>query len=175
MSLSFPLERDNDTDQPRARRTIMTHQFHKSWLKVTALVVGSFGPIFFLGTMLPTSELARWTLDLLSWPLDGAQTYTAPTIRFLSALTGGFLLGWGVMIWCLSAWVYDAAPEMVRRAVLTGLLSWFILDTAGSIASGNASNAFFNILVLLLAVGPLWRPANDTRENSRMPTHSNRA
>ena len=26
---------------------IMTQQFHKSWLKVTALVVGSFGPIFF--------------------------------------------------------------------------------------------------------------------------------
>jgi hypothetical protein len=138
----------------------MTQQFHKSWLKVTALVVGSFGPIFFLGTMLPTSEPARWTLDLLSWPLDGAQNYAAPSTRFLSALTGGFLLGWGVTIWCLSAWVYDAAPEAVRRVVLTGMLSWFVLDSAGSIASGNASNAFFNILVLLLAVGPLWRPAN---------------
>ena len=137
----------------------MTQQFHKSWLKVTAIVVGSFGPIFFLGSMLPTSELARWTLDLLSWPLDGVQTYTAPTTRFLSALTGGFLLGWGVMIWCLSAWVYDAAPEAVRRTVLAGILSWFVLDSAGSIASGNVSNAFFNILVLLLAVGPLWRPA----------------
>jgi hypothetical protein len=139
----------------------MTQQFHKSWLKVTALVVGSFGPIFFLGTMLNTLEPARWTLDLLSWPLDGLQTYTVPTTRFLSALTGGFLLGWGVMIWCLSAWVYDAAPEAVRRTVLTGMLSWFVLDSAGSIASGNASNAFFNILVLLLAVGPLWRPASN--------------
>jgi hypothetical protein len=138
----------------------MTQQFHKSWLKVTALVVGSFGPVFFLGTMLPTLEPARWTLDLLSWPLDGVQTFTSPTTRFLSALTGGFLLGWGVMIWCLSAWVYDTAPEAVRRAVLTGLLSWFVLDSAGSIASGNASNAFFNILVLLLAIGPLWRQAS---------------
>ena len=139
---------------------IMTQAFHKSWFKVTALVVGSFGPIFFLGTMLPTSEPARWTLDLLSWPLDGLQTFASPTTRFLAALTGGFLLGWGVMIWCLSAWVYDAAPEAVRRVALTGMLSWFVLDSAGSIASGNASNAFFNILVLLLAVGPLWRPAN---------------
>jgi hypothetical protein len=138
----------------------MTQQFHKSWLKVTAIVVGSFGPIFFLGTMLPTLEPARWTLDLLSWPLDGAQSYAASTTRFLSALTGGFLLGWGVTIWCLSAWVYDTAPEAVRRTVLTGMLSWFVLDSAGSIASGNASNAFFNILVLLLAVGPLWRPAS---------------
>jgi hypothetical protein len=134
---------------------------HKFWLKVTAVTVGSFGPVFFLGSMLPTAEPARLTLDLLSWPIDGASSFAAPDTRFLSALTGGFLLGWGVMIWCLSTWVYDAAPEGVRRSVLTGTLAWFLLDSAGSIASGNASNALFNIVVLLLAVGPLWRPAGD--------------
>lgn len=143
------------------KSVIVTHQFHKFWLKVTAVVVGSFGPVFFLGTMLPTSELARLTLDILSWPVDGLQTYASPDTRFLSALTGGFLFGWGVMIWCLSAWVYDAQPEPVRRAVLCGLLAWFVLDSAGSIASGTPSNALFNIIVLLVAVGPLWRPARD--------------
>ena len=137
----------------------MSHRFHKLWIKVTAVIVGSFGPMFFLGTMEGTLEPARLTLDLLSWPIDGATTYTSPDTRFLSALTGGFLLGWGVMLWCLSTWVYDLAPEPVRRAVLVGVLSWFCLDSAGSIASGNASNALFNVLVLLAAVGPLWRPA----------------
>jgi hypothetical protein len=136
-----------------------THAFHKFWLKVAAIVVGVGGPVFFLGTMAETAEPARLTLDILSWPVDGATTYESPDTRFLSALTGGFLLGWGVLIWCLSAWVYDAAPEGVRRAVVTGLLAWFVLDSAGSIASGNASNALFNVAVLLLAVGPLWRPA----------------
>jgi hypothetical protein len=100
---------------------------------------------------------------LLSFPIDGVQNYEAPTTRFLSALTGGFLFGWGVMIACLSVWVYDKAPEAVRRTVLVGVLSWFFLDSAGSIASGNSSNAFFNVLVLLLAVGPLWFPAKDTQ------------
>jgi len=137
----------------------MSRQLHKFWLKITAIVVGSFGPVFFLGTMAPTLEPARLTLDILSWPLDGATTFASPDTRFLSAVTGGFLLGWGVMIWCLSSWVYDSAPEAVRRTVVTGLLAWFFLDSAGSIASGNASNAIFNIPVLLLAVGPLWRPA----------------
>jgi hypothetical protein len=132
---------------------------HKSWLLVTAIVVGAFGPVFALGTMVATSEPARWTLDFLSWPLDGTQTFASPDTRFLSALTGGFLFGWGVMIWCLRAWVYDAAPEAVRRTVVTSLLAWFVLDSAGSIASGTPSNAVFNIFVLLLAVGPLWRPA----------------
>jgi len=137
----------------------MTQQFHKFWLKVAAVVIGSFGPVFFLGTMAGTLEPARLTLDLLSWPIDGLTTYASPDTRFLSALTGGFLLGWGVTIWCLSVWVYDAAPEAVRRTVLTGMLAWFVLDSAGSLASGNTSNAFFNVIVLLVAVGPLWRPA----------------
>lgn len=137
----------------------MTQEFHKIWLKITAIVVGSFGPIFFLGTVAATAEPARLTLDILAWPPDGATTYLSHDVRFLSALTGGFLLGWGVTIWCLQAWVYDAAPEGTRRAVLAGLLAWFVLDSAGSIASGTASNALFNVIVLVLAVGPLWRPA----------------
>lgn len=135
--------------------------FHKLWLKVAAVIVGSFGPVFFLGTMAATAEPARFTLDLLSWPLDGGSSYASPDTRFLSALTGGFLFGWGVTIWCLAQWVHDAAPEGVRRTVLTGLLAWFCLDSAGSIASGNAANAVINVIVLLTAVGPLWRPARD--------------
>lgn len=106
-------------------------------------------------------------MDLLSWPIDGVTTWAHPDTHFLSALTGGFLLGWGVTIWVLSGAAYDAAPEAVRRGVLAGLLSWFFLDSAGSIASGNASNAVINVLVLLLAVGPLWRPATQDRVRAR--------
>lgn len=137
----------------------MTKQFHKSYLKFTAIFVGLFGPIFFLGTMLATSEPARLTLDLLSWPIDGLQNYDAPTTQFLSALTGGFLFGWGVCIWFLQRMVYDSAPDGVRKSVLFGLIAWFLLDSAGSVASGNTPNVFFNVIVLLVAVGPLWKPA----------------
>src|SRR5689334_14774401 len=119
----------------------MASDLHRRWLKVAALVIGSFGPVFFLGTMASTLEPARLTLDILSWPIDGATTYASPDTRFLSALTGGFLFGWGVLVWCLATWVYPQAPEGVRRAVLTSLLAWFVLDSAGSIASGNVSNA----------------------------------
>jgi hypothetical protein len=136
----------------------MTKEFQKNYLKFTAFVVGSFGPIFFLGTMLATSEPARWSLDLLSFPIDGVQNYDAPTTRFLSALTGGFLFGWGVCIWFLQQWVYDKAPNEVRKAVLAGLVAWFCLDSAGSYTSGNASNVLFNVLVLLIASGTLWKP-----------------
>ncbi|MCR9083504.1 MAG: hypothetical protein NXH89_13850 [Cyclobacteriaceae bacterium] len=137
----------------------MTQKFHKFWLGITSLVVASFAPVFFLGTMISTAAPAEWTMDLLSWPLDGVENFEASTTRFLSALTGGFLFGWGVCIWFLRKLVYDKAPEETRKAVLFGVLAWFFLDSLGSITSGNAINAFFNVIILVIAVGPLWTPA----------------
>ncbi len=139
---------------------IMSQNFHKLYLKITAVLVASFGPICALASIPQFSEPARWTLDLLSWPLDGLQVYD-PTTRFLSAIAGGFLFGFGIMIWCLSTWVYDKAPEMVRRSVVIGLCSWFVLDSSASIASGNGSNAIFNVVILLMFIGPLWLPAKE--------------
>lgn len=138
-----------------------TKAFHKLWLNVSALVIAGFGPILFLATMPAFTEPARWSLDLLTWPLDGFPSYEADEIRFLSALTGGFLLGWGVMVWCLKTWVYDHAPEGVRKSLLISALSWFALDSAGSITSGNWPNTIWNTVILLLVVGPMWRRATD--------------
>jgi hypothetical protein len=55
----------------------MTHNFYKFWLKITAIVVGSLCLVFCLGAMVPTSESAGFTLDLLGLPLDGLQSYAA--------------------------------------------------------------------------------------------------
>jgi hypothetical protein len=42
---------------------------------------------------------------------------------------------------------------------LTAITGGFRRDSAGSIVSGNASNAGLNVVVLLILVGPLWWPA----------------
>ena len=141
-------------------QSLRTMRFHKAWLIVTAVVVGSFGPVFSLATRSSTSAPARWTLDLLNGPGGDANSFEAGTAQFLSALTGGFLFGWGIMIFCLRLWAYDAAPDPVRKATVAGLVAWFLLDSTGSITSGNPWNVAFNVLVLVLAVGPLWLPAN---------------
>jgi hypothetical protein len=134
----------------------MARDWRKLWFNVAALVVGAFGPVFFLGAA-GVVEPARLTLDLLSWPIDGNMSFREPTVRFLSALTGGFLLGWGVTIWCIGKYIYPLAPGPARKTVVCGLLSWFLLDSAGSALSGNQSNIVFNIVVLLTAIGPLWK------------------
>ncbi|MEL6126797.1 MAG: hypothetical protein AAFR57_10480 [Pseudomonadota bacterium] len=139
-----------------------THATHRFWLKISAIVIGFFGPALTLGTVPATNELARLGLDVLTWPIDGFPDYRSEEIRFLSALTGGFLVGWAVTIWMLSSLAYDQAPEAVRRSLVYGACAWFVVDSVGSVTSGHWPNALWNVLVLLLVVGPMWRPARPT-------------
>jgi hypothetical protein len=152
---------------------LRTEEFHKVWLIVTAVVVGGFGPVFTLATRRSTAGPSEWTLNLLNGPGGDVESFANGTTQFLTALTGGFLFGWGVTILCLRAWAFDATPEGVRRSVVVGLCCWFVLDSIGSIASGTSWNALFNVVVLATAVGPLWLPAR-TRTRPAMPerTHT---
>ncbi|MEM8922358.1 MAG: hypothetical protein AAGD35_02575 [Actinomycetota bacterium] len=90
---------------------LTTRRGHKNWLIVSAVVVASFGPVFALSSAESTSGLSRWTLELLNGPGGGPESFADGTTRFMSALAGGFLLGWGVMVFAIRAWVYDAAPR----------------------------------------------------------------
>ena len=136
-----------------------TQSQQKRWLKVTAVVIASFAPVLFLATIPGLQAPAALTLDLIGWPLDGSVALATPEARFMAALMGGFLLGWGATIWLLSGRAFDAAPEAVRRAVVIGTLCWFGLDSLGSVTSGHPVNVLFNAAILALAIGPLWRRA----------------
>jgi formate/nitrite transporter FocA (FNT family) len=139
----------------------MTKRIHKLWLKVTAVAIFGYAFLFSLGTIKMFEEPIRFILDISSFPLDNAQNYDAPTTVFLSAIIGGVLAGWGVMIWLMSVWFYDKSPEEVRKTVLIGLLVWFFVDSFGCIISGDSNNAMTNVVLLLFLVGPLWRNARE--------------
>ena len=70
-------------------------------------------------------------------------------------------MGWGVLVWCLSIWVYDFAPEPVRRSLVVSICAWFLLDSFGSVTSGNWPNVIWNVLVIVVLIGPMWWPAKD--------------
>ena len=133
----------------------MTHEFTKKYMKFSAVVIGFGGPIFTLATREKHADLAQWFLGLLAGKAN-FHDFSHPTTPFLSALPGGFLFGWGVTVYALSGRAFDADPVGVQRAVVAGLSSWFVLDSLGSILSGNPVNVAWNVAVLGIAVGPMW-------------------
>ena len=139
----------------------MTHKTHKLWLKITAISIIAYAILFFIGTLKQAERIIELVLDFSSYPVDGLQNYDSNSTIFLSALLGGILFGWGILIWFLSTKIYDLAPEQTRKIVLISLLSWFFIDGLGCVFSGNSANVIANIFLLLILVGPLWKPATE--------------
>ncbi|TMM53610.1 hypothetical protein FEE95_17050 [Maribacter algarum] len=141
----------------------MSGKTHKIWLKISSILSMLYAALFFLGSIPKTKGAIEFVLDISSWPFDNVQNYDANTTEFLSAISGGILFGWAILIWLLSSKIYDLAPEQVRKIVLISLLSWFVVDSSGSIFSGNSNNAVTNIFLLIILVGPLWVPAKNIK------------
>ena len=115
----------------------------------------AFGVLWAAGAIEGFGDPARLSLDVLKWPIDGDPGPLTPTTRFVSAIGGGILVGLGVLNLMLVAPGIEAGDRRVRKAALASIFSWFAIDSAGSIASGAASNAFFNVLVLALYAIPI--------------------
>lgn len=107
---------------------------------------------------LPALNMAvRLLADLLIWPMNGAETLAASETRLALAIGGGVMLGWGLMIWQLAGEPLERAPHAVRSIIRTSILSWFVVDSAGSIAAGAALNVLPNLVFLGLFLVPLRR------------------
>ncbi|MFN3959599.1 MAG: hypothetical protein ACK4NP_06760 [Parvularculaceae bacterium] len=96
-----------------------------------------------------------WMFDLLSWPIDGNPGALNPTAKFMSAIGGGVLAALGVLNWLLIAPALEAGDRRILNAALASVFTWFVIDSTGSVLSGNAPNVFFNVVILGLYVTPI--------------------
>jgi hypothetical protein len=99
----------------------MTKHIHKIWLKASSIAISAYALLFFLGSITSLKKPIEVVLDLSEWPLDGLQNYDAPTTVLLSAILGGVMFGWAILMWLLSN-IYDRASEPIRKAVVTSLI-----------------------------------------------------
>jgi hypothetical protein len=97
----------------------------------------------------------EWVFDLLSWPLDGDPGALNPTARFMSAIAGGILVGFGVLNWLLVAPAITSGDRRVLDAALASVATWFVIDSTGSALSGHAPNVAFNAVILILYALPV--------------------
>ena len=127
----------------------------QNWLKFAAAVTVGFGLLIALAAHPATGGATLFLTDLILWPMDGAQSLAAPEIRLLCAITGGVMAGWGLTMWLIVARLYPRDPGLARHLILTGIGTWFVIDSIGSLMAGAPLNALFNVGFLLLYVIPL--------------------
>lgn len=139
----------------------MSHQSSLKMLKAASLLLVGFGLLFFLSVFTPVSGLSRLFLDLVIWPFDGQQSLGATETRLMIAISGGLLAGWGVMFWLVTTQVYATNPALGGRIILPGIVTWFVIDSLGSILAGASVNALLNITFLVIFALPVVLRSSD--------------
>lgn len=129
-----------------------------AWLKTGASVTIGFGVLIAAAATPALQAPTGFLLDVVFLPLDGAPSTGGQAARLLSAISGGVLVGWGLMMWLLATSLYAREPAICRKIILTSIVSWFLVDSSMSIAAGAILNAFFNIGFLLVFAVPVWKP-----------------
>jgi hypothetical protein len=138
----------------------MSNEFTPIWLKLAGLFVVLLGLLVALGAHPATALPATWLTDLVFWPFNGLETLDAPAARALAAISGGVMVGWGVMMWLVVDRLMPADPRLARLLLIESTLAWFVVDSTGSYLSGATVNVLLNTALMLAIVLPAWRIAS---------------
>ena len=128
----------------------------QTWLKTGAIFMMAFGLVSISALIPSLSGVGLFLIDMIIWPIDGAQSLQGPETKLLLAIFSGLMVGWGVMIWQLATHLYPKDPALTRSLILTSIGIWFVIDSAASIYAGAPLNALFNIGFLAVFFIPLW-------------------
>ena len=126
-------------------------------LKIGSGLVVFFGVIVWLGSNPATAAIPAMFADLIFWPLDGLQTFASGEARLLSAIAGGVMIGWGLMLWALAGDGLRRMPAFAKRAILTSIWAWFVIDSLGWLLAGAPLNLAGNLVFLALFTLPFTR------------------
>ncbi len=67
------------------------------------------------------------------------------------------MAGWGVLLWMLSTHLFPSDQALAAKLIIASIVTWFVIDSTGSILAGAPLNAAFNVSFLLIFCVPLWR------------------
>lgn len=139
----------------------MTHSASVRWLKTAAVLSAAFGLAMVLALATPLAHGLGVFLDLAFLPLDGGQRLQPGPAALMTAISGGLMCGFSVLIYLVTQHIYSTGPALGRRLLIPALLAWYVSDSLGSLAAGAWFNAVLNTPFLLLFLAPLLlaRPA----------------
>ena len=128
----------------------MTQETTIRWLKFGSALTIFFGALIAAAAVPAMSGPVQFLADFIFFPLDGLQSVTAEETRLINAIGGGVMVGWGVMLWMVSTQLYPKEPALAGKIIMTSIVVWFVIDSAGSVFAGAPLNALGNVSFLLV-------------------------
>lgn len=125
-------------------------------LKIASASTIGFGVLIAFGAHPRTDGPLRWFADLLFCPLGDSALLTDEA-QLLAAILGGVMVSWAGLFWLLTDALAEDQPKLLKRLIFTTMTVWFVIDSAGSIASGGWLNVVGNIAFLAMFVLPARR------------------
>jgi hypothetical protein len=120
--------------------------FWRNWFLIWCLSIGLFGALLAGGAFESTSGPVRMVLSLLRGPV---QHEFDPTLRFSLAVIGAVSIGWAVTLYFIvrAAIAQGSSARPLWDAISAGMVSWFLIDSALSVATGFGLNVLPNVLL----------------------------
>src|SRR5210317_325460 len=106
----------------------MSHSARIACLTGASLFIIAFGVYLSWFQSGPASVATVFFLDLVFWPLDGAQDIGTDAAHLLAGISGGLMAGLGAGLLAITRQVYSADPARGGRLIATVMLVWFAVD-----------------------------------------------
>lgn len=130
--------------------------FWRNWLTFVCGAIAVFGLVVIGAGFAATDGSVRALLGLMN---PAARLDFDPTLRFTTGLMGAVTFGWGITLLATvrAADQLGAAGAPIWRLTTLGLLVWYVIDSAISVATGFALNAASNTVITAAFLLPVVR------------------
>lgn len=129
--------------------------FWQKWLFIVSLVIVLFGAMMALFSGTKLFGVFDRQINPAFWNTENVDNSVRQFQKWIYGVTGASMAGWGLFMAFIVHYPFKKKERWSSNCFISGLLLWFVIDTAISLYFKVYFNAVFNISLTILAILPL--------------------
>jgi len=125
------------------------------WLFIVSLIMSVFGVLLALFNATPLFALFDRQINPVFWGAVDIPAGAREFKQWVYGVLGATLAGWGVFVAFIAHYPFQQREKWAWNCLVTGVLVWFVIDTAISLNFKVYFNAAFNTVLFAAVLLPL--------------------